>query len=102
MFTSQQSEIEEIIPDATQPTLEQLARLFDAANRANSELAAAHGAKPRDPDLIERLRQRSRALNSAYDAARRQYKRQQKAAQKAAMLTTMIGFYLDHQEANQL
>ena len=82
-------------------TLEQLARLFDAANRANIELSVAHCAKPRDRDLIERLRQRSRALNSAYDAARRQYKRQQKAAQKAAMLTTMIGFYLDHQEANQ-
>lgn len=83
-------------------TLEQLARLFDAANRSNSELAAAHRAKPRDKDLIERMRQRSRALNSAYDATRRQYKRQQKAAQKAAMLTTMIGFYLDYKEANQL
>lgn len=83
-------------------TLEQLARLFEAANKANSELSAAHCDKPRDPDLIERLRQRSRALNSAYDAARRQYKRQQKAAQKAAMLTTMIGFYLDYKEANQL
>ena len=83
-------------------TLEQLARLFEAANKANSELSAARCAKPRDPDLIERLRQRSRALNSAYDAARRQHKRQQKAAQKSEMLTTMIGFYLDHQEANQL
>lgn len=82
-------------------TMEQLARLFDAANRANSELAAAHRAKPRDPAAIERARQRSSALNSAYDAAKRQHKRQQKAAQKAAMLTTMIGFYLDHQEANQ-
>jgi len=75
-------------------TLNQLARLFDAANKANSELSAARCSKPRDPDLIERLRQRSRALNSAYDAARRQHKRQQKAAQKSAMLTTMIGFYL--------
>lgn len=83
-------------------TLEQLARLFEAANKANSELAAAHRAKPRDKDLIERLRQRSRALNSAYDAVRRQYKRQQKAAQKAAMLTTMIGFYLDCKEANSV
>lgn len=90
------------MPDATQPTLEQLAMLFDAANRANSELAAAHRMRPRDRDLIERMRQRSRALNSAYDATRRQYKRQQKAAQKAAMLTTMIGFYLDYKEANQL
>lgn len=83
-------------------TLDQLARLFDAANRANSELAAAHRAKPRDPAAIERARQRSSALNSAYDAARRQHKRQQKAAQKAAMLTTMIGFYLDYKEVNQL
>jgi len=82
-------------------TLEQLARLFDAANRANSELAAAHRMRPRDRDAIERARQRSSALNSAYDAAKRQHKRQQKAAQKSAMLTTMIGFYLDHQEANQ-
>ena len=90
------------MPDATQPTMEQLARLFEAANRANSELAAAHRAKPRDKDLIERARQRSSALNSAYDAAKRQYKRQQKAAQKSEMLTTMIGFYLDHQEANRL
>ena len=83
-------------------TLDQLARLFDAANKANSELAAAHRAKPRDRDLVERLRQRSRALNSAYDAAKRQYKRQKKAAQKSAMMTTMIGFYLDYKEANSL
>ena len=81
-------------------TTEHLAELYAAANKANSELAAAHRAKPRDRDLIERMRQRSRALNSAYDATRRQYKRQQKAAQKAAMLTTMIGFYLDYKEAN--
>lgn len=82
--------------------LEQLARLFDAANRANSELAAAHCAKPRDRDAIERARQRSSALNSAYDAAKRQYKRQQKAKTKAQLRTTMIKFYLDHQEANRL
>ena len=81
-------------------TLDQLARLFDAANKANSELAAAHRAKPRDRDAIERARQRSSALNSAYDAAKRQYKRQKKAAQKSAMMTTMIGFYLDYKEAN--
>ena len=83
-------------------TLDQLARLFDAANKANSELAAAHRAKPRDRDAIERARQRSSALNSAYDAAKRQYKRQKKAAQRSAMLTTMIGFYLDYKEANSL
>ena len=83
-------------------TLDQLARLFDAANKANSELASAHRTKPRDRDAIERARQRSSALNSAYDAARRQYKRQQRSAQKSAMMTTMIGFYLDYKEANPL
>ena len=83
-------------------TLDQLARLFDAANKANSELAAAHRAKPRDRDAVERARQRSSALNSAYDAAKRQYKLQNKAAQKSAMMTTMIGFYLDYREANPL
>lgn len=86
--------------ELTTVTLDQLARLFDAANKANSELAAAHRAKPRDRDAIERARQRSSALNSAYDAAKRQYKRQKKAAQKSAMMTTMIGFYLDYKEAN--
>ena len=83
-------------------TMEQLARLFDAANRANSELAAAHRMRPRDRDAVERARQRSSALNSAYDAAKRQHKRQRKAAQKSAMLTTMIGFYLDSKEANSV
>ena len=83
-------------------TLDQLARLFDAANKANSELAAAHRKKPSDRDAVERARQRSSALNGAYHAAKRQYKRQQKAAQKSAMLTTMIGFYLDYKEANSL
>ena len=82
--------------------LDQLACLFDAANKANSELAAAHRANPRDRDAIERARQKSSALNSAYHAAKRQYKRQQKAAQKSAMMTTMIGFYLDYKEANSL
>jgi len=81
---------------------EQLARLYAARNQANSDLSAAHRVKPKDRDLIERMRQRSRALNSAYDAARRQHKRQKNAAQKSAMLTTMIGFYLDYKEANQL
>lgn len=85
----------------TQPvTTEHLAELYAAANKANSDLSKARCVKPRDPDAIERARQRSSALNSAYDAARRRYKQQQKAAQKAAMLTTMIGFYLDYKEAN--
>lgn len=82
-------------------TLEQLARLFEAARQANSDLDAARKARPRDPDAIERLRQRSRALNSAYDAALRQHKRQQKATRRAEWRTAMIGFYLDYREANQ-
>lgn len=54
----------------TQPvTVEQLARLYEAARQANS----------------------------AYDAARKQFKRQQKAKNKDAQLTTMIRFYLDAQ-----
>ena len=81
-------------------TLEQLARLFDAANQANSELAAAHCAKPRNRDAIERARQRSSALNSAYDYARRRYKKQQKAASRAELRNTMIRFYLDAQESH--
>lgn len=84
-------------------TLEQLAMLFDAANKANSELSVAHRAKPRDPAAaIERARKRSSALNSAYDAARRQHKRQQKATRRAEWRTTMIGFYLDYKEANSV
>ena len=79
-------------------TLDQLSRLFDAANKANSELAAAHRAKPRDQDLIVRMRQRASALNSSYHAAKRQYKRQQKAKARAQWRTTMIRFYMDYQE----
>lgn len=86
--------------DAAQPiTTEQLARLYAARNQANSELSAAHCAKPRDRDAIERLRQRASALNGAYEAGRKQYKRQQKAATRAQWRTTMIQFYIDHQEA---
>lgn len=85
---------------AAQPvTLDQLARLYADRNRANSDLSKAMCAKPRDLDLIERLRQRSRALNSAYDADRKKFKRQQKAANKSQMLTTMIKFYMDYQDA---
>ena len=54
----------------TQPvTVEQLARLYEAARQANS----------------------------AYDAARKQFKRQKKVKNKDAQLTAMIRFYLDAQ-----
>ena len=85
---------------AAQPiTAEQLARLYAAANRANSDLDAARRTK--DKDLIERMRQRARALNSAYDSAKRQYKRQQKASRRGEWRSTMIRFYIDHQEADR-
>lgn len=81
-------------------SVEQLARLYDARNRANSELSKAHNTKPRDPDLVVRMRQRASALNGAYNSALKQYKRQQKAARRGEWRTTMIRFYMDHQEAN--
>ena len=85
--------------DAAQPiTTEQLARLYAARNQANSELSKAHCAKPRDPDLIERMRQRAGALNGAYVQALKLYKRQQKAKARAQWRTTMIRFYMDYQE----
>lgn len=83
---------------AAQPiTTEQLARLYSAANQANSDLDAAHRTK--DKDLIERMRQRSRALNSAYDNARRRYKKQQKADGRKQWRSTMIRSDLDCRES---
>lgn len=76
-------------------TTEHLAELYAAANKANSDLSKARCVKPRDPDAIERARQRSSALNSAYDATRRRYKRQQKAANRAELRNTMIRLCLD-------
>lgn len=83
----------------TPVTLDQLARMYSAANQANSRLSAALCAKPRDRDLVERLRERSSTLNSGYDAARRAYKRQQKSASREALRTSMIRFYLDLRES---
>ena len=81
-------------------TDEQLAQLYQAANQANSDLAAAYRSK--DRTMIGMLRDRSRELNSAYAAAKRRYKRQQKAEQRARLRTTMIKFYLDcHEAKNQ-
>lgn len=76
-------------------TTEHLAELYAAANKANSDLSKARCVKPRDPDAIERARQRSSALNSAYDAARRRYKQQQKAANRAELRNAMIRLCLD-------
>lgn len=84
---------------AAQPiTTEQLARLYQARNQANSDLAAAHRVKPRDRDLIEQARQKASLLNSAYVLATKQFKRQQKAAIRDALRTELIGMYLDCQQ----
>ncbi len=82
-------------------SVDQLAKLYAAANRANSELSVAMRAKPRDRNLVERMRQMSSELNSAYDAARRRFKRQQKSERRESMRTQVIRFYIDvrqHQE----
>lgn len=74
-------------------TDEQLAQLYQAANQANSDLAAAYRSK--DRTMIGMLRDRSRELNSAYADAKRRRKRQQKADNKSQQLTQMIRFYMD-------
>ena len=82
----------------TQPvTIEQLARLYRAANESNSRLDAAR--KSGDKLAIAAARESSRVWNTAYDAARRAHKRQQKAARRAELRTTMIKFDLDFREA---
>lgn len=78
-------------------TDEQLAQLYQAANQANSDLAAAYRSK--DKAMIGMLRDRSRELNSAYAAAKRRYKRQQKSSGRDKIRTTMVRLYLDAQEA---
>lgn len=50
-------------------------------------------------EQLARLHEAARQANSAYDAARKQYKRQQKAKNKDAMRATMIRFYLDAQDS---
>lgn len=79
-------------------TAEQLARLYHAANDANSRYDAARKEKAPKP-VLESLLRTSQELNSAYDAAKRQYKRQQKAERQALTRTQMIRWYLDQQEA---
>ena len=76
----------------------QLARLYQAANKANSNYAAALREKAPKP-VRESIKRTAAELNSAYDAARRQYKRQQKAERRAEMRTAMIRWYLDQQQA---
>lgn len=78
-------------------TDEQLAQLYQAANQANSDLAAAY--RNRDTAMIGMLRDRSRELNSAYADAKRRYKRQQKSSGRDKIRTTMVRLYLDAQEA---
>ena len=65
-------------------TFEQLARLYQARNEANSLMAKANRSK--DRAMISAAKETAKSLDSAYDAARRLYKRQQKASNKA--LTT--------------
>jgi hypothetical protein len=48
-------------------------------------------------EQLARLHEAARLANSAYDAARRQYKRQQKAENRAQHRTQMIKFYMDKQ-----
>lgn len=48
-------------------------------------------------EQLARLHEAARLANSAYDAARRQYKRQQKARNNAEMRATMIKYYMDKQ-----
>lgn len=74
-------------------TIGQLARLYEARNKANSNLASS--IKSGDAGRIANTKAESRRLNMAYEDARRQYKRQQKAEHREQLRTTMIRFYLD-------
>lgn len=86
--------------ELNQVTLDQLALLYQARNEANRRMSQA--LRTKDLQLIHLATQEASNFNRAYNAALRQYKRQQKAKTKAQLRTTMIKFYLDHQEANRL
>lgn len=88
-----------MVMDQTVST-EQLARLYRARNDANKRMSQA--LRTRDKTLSKLATDEASNFNRAYSAALRQHKRQQKAKTKAQLRTTMIKFYLDHQEANQL
>ena len=79
---------------------DQLARLYQARNDANKRMSQA--LRTKDKTLVKLATDEASNFNRAYSAALRQYKRQQKAKTRAQWRTTMIKFYLDHQEANQL
>ena len=74
-------------------TLDQLARLYQARNEANSRMSAALRSK--DRALIQLATAEASNFNRAYDAAQRAFKRQQKAARRAQWRSTLIRFYLD-------
>ena len=78
-------------------TLDQLAKLYRARNDANGRMSQALRSK--DATLIRLAKEDATRWNQAYDDARKAYKRQQKAAQRAKWRTTMIKFYMHHQEA---
>lgn len=82
----------------TAVTIDQLAQLYQAANQANSDLAAAY--RNRDTAMIGMLRDRSRELNRSYAAAKRRRKRQQKSSGRDKIRTTMVRWYLDQQACN--
>lgn len=67
----------------TAVTIDQLAQLYQAANQANSDLAAAY--RNRDTAMIGMLRDRSRELNRSYAAAKRRRKRQQKSSGRVSI-----------------
>ncbi len=79
---------------------DQLARLYQARNDANKRMSQA--LRTKDKTLVKLATDEASNFNRAYNAALRQHKRQQKAKTKAQLRTTMIKFYLDHQEANRL
>ena len=79
---------------------DQLARLYQARNDANKRMSQA--LRTKDKTLVKLATDEASNFNRAYSAALRQYKRQQKAKTSAQWRTTMIGFYLDYNEANQL
>jgi hypothetical protein len=74
-------------------SLDQLARLYQARNAANSRMSQAMRSK--DATLIRLAKEDSARWNQAYDNARRAYKKQQKAEHRAELRTQMIRFYLD-------
>ena len=88
-----------MVMDQTVST-EQLARLYQARNEANKRMSQA--LRTKDKTLVKLATDEASNFNRAYNAALRQYKRQQKAKTRAQWRTTMIKFYLDHQEANSL